>query len=561
MRQHYFIKSILLCIMLAAMYSCSKTDEPIENVEIVEPPKIIEGCEIKNPKTALYQGYLKTDYIYIYGSRRMEENEPEKLWIAQYSLQHELLKEYTSTIDALSLYAMRMTPIQNGKYLITSNSGNSQSTSITKNVTEQLPAILDPAKKELTITRISKGYFFDIINDYEDFILLSLSDAEINLNPAINPENCQSIQMNYKGEVLFNTTKMRLPDKKDSIFWINQSEYIAANKSEICATYLDGNKADKWKQKVSVPAQSTIKIATSGNNTKVEYTFEEKERTKYRIYNFDSESGQQKITAEQISTCINRNDTTLVSNKDFNLQASILPANAYLNHLKYETSDATVATVTENGIVKTHNSGNCIIYICSEDGFAEQEIQLTVSSLSFTQKNYDVAVDHTKQLEIVKDESIASDDLIWKSNDESIATVNEQGVVTGLKEGKTTITVTSKDGSLEASCTLEIKGFMQYITMTSNIGFYGDETIGSMALGVSIANKSEDDAEIISLSFCYENDNQVGSLIENEKLASNTSIKRSFTPFTVYPAKKPYLKLLIKNQGKVYETKYSSLIK
>lgn len=558
MKQHCFFKNILLCIMLATVYSCSKTEEPIISVGTVEPPKIVEGCEIKDPETALCKGCLKADYIYIYGSRKMKENEPEKLWIAQYSLQHELLKEYISTVDALSLYVLKMTPLQNGKYLITSNCGNLQSASITDNITEQVPAILDPAKKELLITRINKGYFFDIVIDYENFILLSLSDAEINSNPAINPKNYQSIQMNYKGEILFNTTNMRVPDKNDSIFWINHSDYITANQSKVCYTCLDGNKEDKWKQEVNAPAQSTtIKIATVGNDAKVEYSYEDKERTKIRIYNFDIESGQQKITAEKISTCIDSNETALVSNKEFDLQASILPADTYLNHLKYETSDASVATVTENGIVKTHKNGNCIIYICSEDGFAEQEIKLTVSSLSFTRESYDMPVGKTKSLEIVKEESIDSKDLLWESNDESIATVNEQGEVTGLQKGETTITVTSKDGLLKASCTLQVKDFMEYINVTNSLLFYGNEISGTLSLNVAVANQSEDDAEIVSLSLCYEKDDQVTNLAENEKLASDTIIEKSLKQFTVYPKNKPYLKLIIRHQSKVYETKYS----
>ncbi|WP_179117871.1 Ig-like domain-containing protein, partial [Clostridium beijerinckii] len=45
----------------------------------------------------------------------------------------------------------------------------------------------------------------------------------------------------------------------------------------------------------------------------------------------------------------------------------------------------------------------------------------------------------------------------WKSSDESVATVDENGNVTGVKEGQATITATINDGSnISATCTVNV---------------------------------------------------------------------------------------------------------
>lgn len=461
------------------------------------------------------------------------------------------------TVDGLFLQAIKILPVHDGKYLITGNSSGLQDVDIF-NVTEQVPAILDPIKKELKIVRISKGFFFDVVNEYDDFMLLSLSDHEIGLNPAINPKAYRMVQINYEGKVLFNDTNMRIPDEKSSIFWLNQNEYIAANLTEVYSTFLDGKKDDKWKQPVNAPEQSALEITTEGNNVKVEYSYADKERKKNRVYLFDLETGQQKTTAEQISTCVQNNELVLAGNKEFDLQANLLPVNTYLKHLKYETSDASVATVTENGIVKTHQNGNCIIYISSEDGFAEQEIQLTVSSLSFTQKSHNIIVDQTKLLAIVADENISFNNLVWESSNESVASVNGQGEVIGLQKGQAIIKVSSKDGTLEASCTVEVKNFVDFIKVTQSLTFIGNNSIGKLWLAVSFVNENEDDGEIISCSLCYEEDKQMVILLaENKELLSNTEVAISITNCTVYPSKKPYIRLKVSHKDKVYEAKYN----
>ena len=48
----------------------------------------------------------------------------------------------------------------------------------------------------------------------------------------------------------------------------------------------------------------------------------------------------------------------------------------------------------------------------------------------------------------------------WQTGDENIATVNSQGVVTGLHGGETTLTLTDASGGLTASCTVQVTNYV-----------------------------------------------------------------------------------------------------
>ena len=79
-----------------------------------------------------------------------------------------------------------------------------------------------------------------------------------------------------------------------------------------------------------------------------------------------------------------------------------------------------------------------------------------ITSISFAQEIVSVRIGNDLRLiPIVEPASLSSSKLTWKSSDSSVATVDSNGVVKGIKEGKTIITVTSPNG-VSATCIVNV---------------------------------------------------------------------------------------------------------
>lgn len=143
------------------------------------------------------------------------------------------------------------------------------------------------------------------------------------------------------------------------------------------------------------------------------------------------------------------------------LVASVLPENAANKSLKWESSKPDVATVSDNGQVKAISSGSAIIKVSSMDGNHQATCTVTVtvpvSSISLNKTSLNLAVNATYKLIATINPSDASNkEVTWETSDPTIATVSD-GMVSSIKAGAVTISVTTRDGNKTATCTVTIK--------------------------------------------------------------------------------------------------------
>ena len=95
--------------------------------------------------------------------------------------------------------------------------------------------------------------------------------------------------------------------------------------------------------------------------------------------------------------------------------------------------------------------------VCGAREFRDGPVSGTVESVTLDQDTLTLSVGENGTLTAtVLPETATNRDVTWTSNDPNIATVDENGNVTAVKAGKTTITVTTKEGSYKASCAVTV---------------------------------------------------------------------------------------------------------
>ena len=144
------------------------------------------------------------------------------------------------------------------------------------------------------------------------------------------------------------------------------------------------------------------------------------------------------------------------------------PSDATTRGVEWASDNTDVATVDEKGLVTAVKAGTATITVSVK---GQPEIKATctitvksssiaVTKLTLSESSAEVSVGKTLTLSCTIEPSNATNkELIWSSSDETIAMVDAQGVVSGVKAGIVTITVASKsDPSVKATCTVTVVG-------------------------------------------------------------------------------------------------------
>lgn len=140
------------------------------------------------------------------------------------------------------------------------------------------------------------------------------------------------------------------------------------------------------------------------------------------------------------------------------LTATVSPELADNKTLKWTSDNEDIATVTQEGVVKGLKVGNANITVMATDGSGvsatcKVTVKPVVIDLSTKTINLRKGESYAEQIVNVLPENYEHKEVLWASTDNSIASINSDGVITAVKPGITTIKYKlGFDSNITAEC-------------------------------------------------------------------------------------------------------------
>ena len=167
------------------------------------------------------------------------------------------------------------------------------------------------------------------------------------------------------------------------------------------------------------------------------------------------------------------------------INAIITPENATRKGITWTSSDTNVATVT-NGVVKGISAGTATITATTKDGNFTDTCEVTVmqnavTGIRISEKLIDLGMGYKKQITATVMPDDATDKSVeWTSENPEIATVSDNGTITGKSYGRTVVTATTTDGGYTAKCVVRVKP-IDVVDATGNNEFVSENTDANTA--------------------------------------------------------------------------------
>ena len=299
----------------------------------------------------------------------------------------------------------------------------------TTNLTFNVAENEDVSKREGTIT-VKSSLGEEVIKVYqsgtEPTIVITQNEYSVKAEG-------ETIQVEVSSNV---NVEMAIPDDCD---WIKEEETKAISTNTFYLNVLENTSLESRTAKV------VFKNAENGLAEEVTI----------------NQTGREAIQVESIS--LDKTELEITEGDKETLVATVLPENADNKNVIWSSSNEEIATV-EDGVVTAIKEGETTITAKTEDGGKTAECKVTVKakvypveSVSLDKTTAEITEGETITLTAtVKPDNASNKKVIWSSSNEEIATV-EDGVVTAIKEGETTITAKTEDGGKTATCSVKVK--------------------------------------------------------------------------------------------------------
>ncbi|MCH5185854.1 MAG: Ig-like domain-containing protein, partial [Oscillospiraceae bacterium] len=195
-------------------------------------------------------------------------------------------------------------------------------------------------------------------------------------------------------------------------------------------------------------------LATDAGGNKLNYLAPE---TPFTKVTYES-PGQVDVTGITLS----ESEVTVENGKTVSVSAIVEPFDAANKSVVWTSSNEKVAVVS-NGVIKGTGAGKAIITATTKDGGFTAECKVTVfsnpvESVSLSEKSIVLGLNTSKALKAeVKPDNASDKSVKWVSANPEVASVSENGTVTGVGFGSTFVYASSNDNDRRGYCFVRVK--------------------------------------------------------------------------------------------------------
>lgn len=232
-----------------------------------------------------------------------------------------------------------------------------------------------------------------------------------------------------------------------------------------------------------------------------------------------SASAKVYVNVDATAAYISPNRLTLGVGAEVPLRVSYLPEDATDRVARWFSSDTAVLTVSGEGVLEARGEGSAYVSVLTEDGVtAGMEVKVEAAPKDLQLDPAEATIERGDAMDMQlkflnKDGSVREgvDHLVvWSSSDERIATVDQNGRVTGVSSGSCTITAVS-DG-ITAKCRLNVQVSIREIRLNhTEMYLLKEETGDPIQLEWIVSPADPDDAHVTFST----NNSQVANVTED----------------------------------------------
>ena len=172
-----------------------------------------------------------------------------------------------------------------------------------------------------------------------------------------------------------------------------------------------------------------------------------------------------KVKVVTSPTAISLNKTNAVidttTSKNMQLTAVITPASANIyTGITWTSSNDNVVQVNQQGLVKGISNGLATVTAKTENGCTAQcriVVGATIAGINLAPSNSAIEIEEKLQINATIEPNTSEETLIWVSSNSKVATVDQNGLVTGKSHGTVTITATGRDSMVANSVKVTVQ--------------------------------------------------------------------------------------------------------